>query len=212
MIKVAVFDDHKARREALELLISLQPGMQCIAAFEDCSNLANNLKINPPDVALMDINMPRVDGIEGVKLLQEHFPATYIIIQTVFDDDEKIFNCLTAGAHGYILKKAPNEKLIEAIHEVINGGAPMTASIAKRVLDFFNKRSKRNTETFDLSKREIEVLTELVNGLSHKMIAAKLFISVFTVNNHIKNIYEKLHVHSVSEAVVTAIQKNIIKN
>ena len=210
MLKVAVFDDHKGRREALELLISLQPDMQCIGTYGDCRNLVDNLKDNPPDVTLMDIHMPNVDGIEGVKLLQRHFPATYIIIQTVFEDDEQIFTCLTAGAHGYILKKASNDTLMEAIREVVNGGVPMTASIARRVLDYFSKRAKRNTESFDLSKREIEVLTELVNGLSQKMIAAKLFISVHTVNNHIKHIYEKLHVHSVSEAVATAIQKNII--
>ncbi len=212
MIKVAVFDDHKARREALELLINLQPGMQCIAAFDDCSNLVSRLKDDPPHVALMDIDMPGVDGIEGVKLLQQYFPSTYIIMQTVFEDDEKIFNCLVAGAHGYILKKTTNEKLIEAISEVLNGGVPMTATIAKRVLEFFRQQPKRNTETFDLSKREIDVLTELVNGLSRKMIAAKLFLSVFTVNNHIKSIYEKLHVHNVSEAVATALQKNIVKN
>lgn len=210
MLKVAVFDDHKGRREALELLISLQPDMQCVGIFEDCRNLVDNLKDNPPDVTLMDIHMPNVDGIEGVKLLQRYFPATYIIMQTVFEDDEQIFACLTAGAHGYILKQASNDTLMEAIREVVNGGVPMTASIARRVLDFFSKRARRNTESFDLSKREIEVLTELVNGLSQKMIAAKLFISVHTVNNHIKHIYEKLHVHSVSEAVATAIQKNIV--
>lgn len=212
MIKVGVFDDHKARREALELLINLQSNMQCIAAFDDCSNLVSRLKNNPPDVVLMDIDMPNVNGIEGVKLLQQHFPSTYIIMQTVFEDDERIFTCLAAGAHGYILKKASNEKLIDAISDVLNGGVPMTATIARRVLEFFRKEPKRNTETYDLSKREIEVLTELVNGLIHKMIAAKLFISVFTVNNHIKSIYEKLHVHSVSEAVATALQKNLIKN
>lgn len=210
MIKVALFEDHKVRREALQLLISLQPDMECIGIFGDCRDLVDNLKENPPDVTLMDINMPNVDGIEGVKLLQCHFPGTYIIIQTVFEDDDKIFECLTAGAHGYLLKSASNENLIEAIHEVLNGGVPMTATVARRVLNYFSKRSKRDTETFDLSKREIEVLSELVNGLSQKMIAAKLFISVHTVNNHVSRIYEKLHVHSVSEAVVTAIQKNIV--
>jgi DNA-binding NarL/FixJ family response regulator len=210
MINVAVFEDHKGRREALELLINLQPDMHCIGLFGDCRNLVENLKETPPHVTLMDIHMPHVDGIEGVKLLQRYYPATYIIIQTVFEDDEKIFNCLTAGAHGYILKSAANDKLIDAIHDVLNGGVPMTASIAKRVLAYFNQRAKRDTETFDLSKREIEVLTEMVNGLSQKMIAAKLFISVHTVNNHISRIYEKLHVHSVAEAVATAIQKNIV--
>lgn len=212
MINVAVFDDHKGRREALELLVSLQPDMQCIGSFGDCRNLVDNLNGNPPDVVLMDINMPNVDGIEGVKLLQRYYPATCIIIQTVFEDDEKIFACLTAGAHGYILKNATNDRLTEAIREVINGGVPMTASIARRVLDFFSKRAGRHTETFDLSKREIEVLTELVNGSSQKMIAANLFISVYTVNNHIRHIYEKLHVHSVSEAVATAIQKTLCRN
>lgn len=210
MIKVVVFEDHKVRREALEMLISLQPYMECIGSFGDCRNLVENLKENPPDVTLMDIHMPNVDGIEGVKLLQLYFSGTFIIIQTVFEDDENIFNCLAAGAHGYILKSASNEMLIEAIHDVLNGGVPMTASVAKRVLNYFSQRPKQNTETFDLSKREIEVLTELVNGLSQKMIAAKLFISVHTVNNHISRIYEKLHVHSVSEAVVTAIQKKIV--
>lgn len=210
MINVAVFEDHKGRREALELLISLQPDMHCSGTFGDCRNLVDNLKANPPQVTLMDIHMPNVDGIEGVKLLQRYYPSTFIIIQTAFDDDENIFNCLTAGAHGYILKSAATDKLIEAIHEVVSGGAPMTASIARRVLEFFSQRPKKNLETYDLSRREIEVLTELVNGLSQKMIAAKLFISVHTVNNHISRIYEKLHVHSVSEAVATAIQKNIV--
>lgn len=211
MIKIVIFDDHKARRDALKLLISLQPGMICIGDFEDCTDLVINLKNNPPDVVLMDINMPGIGGIEGVKLLQKYFPFTYIIIQTVFEDDEKIFNCLMAGAHGYILKKASNEKLIDGIKEVVSGGAPMTPTIATRVLNYFSKKPVRNKkELFDLSKREIDILTELVKGLSHKMIAAKLFISVFTVNNHIKNIYQKLQVHSVSEAVATAIQKNIV--
>ncbi|WP_439585762.1 response regulator transcription factor [Dyadobacter bucti] len=210
MIKIAVFEDHKGRRQALELLISIQTDMQCIGSFGDCRNLVENLKENPPNVTLMDVHMPNVDGIEGVKLLQHYFPDTYIIIQTVFEDDENIFNCLTAGAHGYILKSASNEILIEAIHDVLNGGVPMTGTVARRVLNYFSKRVKQNTETHDLSKREIEVLTELVNGLSQKMIAAKLFISVHTVNNHISRIYDKLHVHSVSEAVVRAIQKNIV--
>lgn len=210
MINVAVFEDHKGRREALELLISLQPDMRCSGTFGDCRNLVDNLKASPPDVTLMDIHMPNVDGIEGVKLLQRYYPSTFVIIQTAFDDDENIFNCLTAGAHGYILKSATNEKLIDAIHDVVSGGAPMTASIARRVLEYFSTRPKKNSETYDLSKREIDVLTELVNGLSQKMIAAKLFISVHTVNNHISRIYEKLHVHSVSEAVATAIQKNIV--
>jgi len=211
MIKIAIFDDHKERREALKLLISLQEGMECISDFEDCSNLVDNLRPNVPDVVLMDIHMPGVDGIEGVKLLTKNFPETSIIMQTIFEDDENLFNSLLAGADGYLLKKATNEKIIESILEVINGGAPMSPGIAKRVLEYFNKKNiKEKQHTFNLSKRELDILGYLVKGFSHKMIAAELFISPFTVNNHIKNIYSKMHVHNVSEAVAIAIKKNII--
>lgn len=208
MIKVAVFDEHKGRREAVELLIGLQPDMQCIGVFGDCTNVVDKLNGNPPDVILMDIQMPKVDGIEGIKTLKQHLPSTSIIIQTFYDDDERIFQSLAAGAHGYILKKASNEILIAGIRVVTNGGIPITPSIALRLIDHFGKRATRNKETYKLSKIESDVITELINGLIPKMIAAKLSISVQTVNNHIKNIYEKLHVRSVSEAILVAIQNN----
>ncbi len=211
MIRISIFDDHHHRREALKLMLSLRGDMVCISDFENCNRLVENLKDNVPDVVLMDINMPGKDGIEGVKLLQAHYPEVCIIMQTIFEDDEKIFNCLLAGAHGYILKSATNEKLLEGILEVVNGGAPMTPSVARRVLTHFHKTSDgSNKALFNLSKRETELLTLLVNGYSHKMIAAELFISINTVNNHIKKIYEKLHVHSVSEAVATALKNNIV--
>lgn len=211
MIKITIFDDHKHRRDALKLMLSLRQDMICIGDYESCNNLVANLKDNVPDVVLMDINMPGTDGIEGVKLLQQYYPQVYIIMQTIFEDDEKIFNCLLAGAHGYILKSTSNEKMLEGILEVVNGGAPMTPSVARRVLSHFHQKpDKSNKDLFKLSKRETELLNLLVNGYSHKMIAAELFISINTVNNHIKNIYEKLHVHSVSEAVAIAIKKNII--
>jgi DNA-binding NarL/FixJ family response regulator len=211
MIKVAIFDDHRRRRDALKLMISLRKDMMCIGDYENCDHLVEDLRDNVPDVVLMDIDMPGVDGIEGVRLLQKHYPSTLIIMQTVFEDEDKIFNSLLAGAHGYILKNASNDKMIEAILDVVNGGAPITPSIARQVLTFFNKRTnKESKEDFNLSKRETELLNLLVKGYSHKMIAAELFISVNTVNNHVKKIYEKLHVHSVSEAVATAIKKNIV--
>lgn len=211
MIKIAVFDDHKERRDALKLLIGLQTEMHCVGDWENCTGIVRNFRHNPADVVLMDIHMPGMDGIEGVKLLQKHYPDTYVIMQTVFDDNEKIFDCILAGAHGYILKKDTPQKLMDGIREVVNGGAPMTPSIAHRVIKLFRQQSRKGEkESFDLSARELEILSLLVKGYSHKMIAAELYISIFTVNNHIKKIYQKLHVHSVSEAVVTAIQKNIV--
>lgn len=211
MIKIAIFDDHKDRREALKLMVSLQENMRCVGDYEDCTDLVENLKSNVPDVVLMDIHMPGIDGIEGVKILIKHFPNTNIIMQTVFEDDENLFNSLLAGAHGYLLKKTTNEKLIEGIVEVVNGGAPMSPVIAKRLLEYIGtKKNKGNHKAFDLSKRELDILKFLVKGFSHKMIAAELFISPFTVNNHVKSIYQKMHVHSVSEAVSIALQKNIV--
>ena len=211
MIKIVIFDDHAERRNALKLLISFNSDMLCIGDYEDCSDLVENLRVDLPDVVLMDIHMPGVDGIEGVKLLQQHYPQVLIIMQTVFEDDDNLFKCLQAGAHGYILKQTPNDKVIEAIRDVVDGGAPMTPSIARRVLQHFgNKKMKSYNESYNLSKRELDILGQLVKGLSHKMIAAELDISIFTVNNHIKNVYQKLQVHSVSEAVATAIQKNIV--
>lgn len=209
MIKIAIFDDHKYRRDALKLIVSLNEQMECVGDFNDCSNLIAKLSANPPNVALMDIHMPGVDGIEGVKMLQKHFPNTFIIMQTVFDDDDNLFNALAAGAHGYLLKNAPSDKIIEAILEVAEGGAPMTPSIARRVLAHFSKKPAGNEE-YNLSARETEILEWLVKGYSQKMVAAELYLSKHTVNNHIKNIYQKLHVHNVSEAVALALQKRII--
>ena len=211
MIKIVIFDDHAERRNALKLMIGFHSDMLCIGDYEDCSDLVENLRDDLPDVVLMDIHMPGVDGIAGVKLLQQHYPQVLIIMQTVFEDDDNLFKCLQAGAHGYILKQTPNDKVIESIRDVVNGGAPMTPSIARRVLQHFgHKKTKSNNENYNLSKRELDILSQLVKGLSHKMIAAELNISIFTVNNHIKNVYQKLQVHSVSEAVATAIQKNIV--
>ena len=210
MIKIVIFDDHKHRCEALKFMINLHKDLQCIGDYEDCSNLVANLSADPPDVVLMDIHMPGVDGIEGVKLLRKHFPQTFIIMQTVFDDDENLFNSLLAGAHGYLLKNTPVDKIIEGILEVVDGGAPMTHSIARRVLAYFSKKPASSKEEYNLSARETEILEWLVKGYSQKMVAAELFLSKFTDNNHIKNIYSKLHVHSVSEAVATALQKRIV--
>lgn len=210
MTKILICDDHRERREALKLLISIEEDMVCIADIENCSNLLKAILQYKPDVILMDIDMPGINGIDAVKLVRSTHPEILIIMQTVFEEDDKIFNSIRAGANGYYLKKTPPEKLIEGIRDVIDGGAPMTASVAKRVLGFFQQQAGKPDETFDISEREIEVLTLLMKGYSQKMIAAELSISKFTVNNHLKKIYQKLHVHNASEAVSSAINKKII--
>lgn len=210
MIKVAVFDDNKPRRELLQLLLSTTEGMECTGAFEDCRDVLKNILQNVPDVVLMDIDMPHVNGIEGLQLIKKQIPQVKVLMQTVFEQDEKIFDAICAGADGYILKKTPPAKLIDAISEVVSGGAPMTPTVAKQVLQLFNSKNKKASVDFNLSGRELEILSLLVQGLSYKMIAEKCNISYATVNSHISHIYEKLHVKSGTEAVAKAIDQKIV--
>jgi len=210
MIKVAVFDDNKARRELLEMLLNSTADMECTGAYEDCRNVVKNIMQNIPDVVLMDIDMPHVNGIEGLQLVKKQFPEVKILMQTVFEDDDKIFAAICAGADGYILKKTPPAKLIDAISEVVSGGAPMTPTVARQVLQLFNNRNKKSSTDFNLTDREHEILSMLVQGLSYKMIADKCNVSYSTVNSHITHIYEKLHVKSGTEAVAKAIENKIV--
>ncbi|MEP7169086.1 MAG: response regulator transcription factor [Bacteroidota bacterium] len=211
MIKVAVFDDNKPRRELLQLLLNSTTGMECTGAFEDCRNVVKNIMENIPDVVLMDIDMPHVNGIEGLQLIKKQFPQVKILMQTIFEDDDKIFAAICAGADGYILKKTPPAKLIDAINEVVSGGAPMTHTVARQVLQLFNNRNKKSASIdFNLTEREHEILSMLVQGLSYKMIADKCSVSYSTVNSHISHIYEKLHVKSGTEAVAKAIEQKIV--
>jgi len=211
MIKVAVYDDNKNRREGLKMLIDESEDMACVGAYEDCTKVIQNLSNSETDVILMDIDMPNVNGIEGVKLIREHFPSVLVLMQTVFEDEDKIFASICAGANGYLLKKTSPEKVISAIHDVVEGDAPMTSSVAKKVLEMFQKQSSQNMQQFfDLSNREKEILSHLVKGMSYKMIADKCGISYNTVSTHIRKIYEKLHVHSATEAISKAISQRIV--
>ena len=210
MIRVAVFDDNKQRRELLQMLLNSTTEMQCTGAFEDCRNVLKNILKDVPDVVLMDIDMPHVNGIEGLRLIKTQLPQVKILMQTVFEDDEKIFEAICAGADGYILKKTPPAKLIDAIAEVVSGGAPMTPTVARQVLQHFNSRNKKSATDFHLTDREHEILSMLVHGLSYKMIAEKCNVSYSTVNSHITHIYEKLHVKSGTEAVAKAIEQKIV--
>lgn len=211
-IKIAVFDDNDTRRELLHMLIASTEGYECTGSYTDCGDVLNNLKNNIPDVVLMDIDMPIVNGIEGLKLIRGKFPSVKILMQTVFEEEEKILEAIIAGADGYILKKTAPAKLLDAIQEVIEGGAPMTPAVARQVLNFFNKGKAGISEKkdFNLSTREQEILALLVQGFSYKMIADKCNISYATVNKHITHIYEKLHVSSGTEAVAKAIEQRIV--
>ena len=210
-IKVAIFEDNRSLREGLAAMIGGTAGFECVGAYANCNNLLKNISLDKPDVVLMDIEMPGINGIEAVGMIKEEFPDMKILMETIFDDDEKIFSSICAGAEGYILKHTSPAEIMEAIKEIYEGGSPMTPSIANRVLKMVKVRPESgNRESFDLSAREKEILTCLVKGMSYKMIADTCFISIETVNVHIKNIYKKLHVHSKSEAVAKAIRGRIV--
>jgi DNA-binding NarL/FixJ family response regulator len=210
-IKVVIFEDSKALRESLKQLVDSRDDMVCTGAFGDANRLVRDMQSAGADVALMDIHMPGISGIEAVKLIREQFPHVRILMQTVFEEDDKIFAALLAGASGYMLKKTAPQKMTEAIYETYNGGAPMTGSVAARVLQMFRNQSGTTTNEFiDLSDREKEILGWLVKGKSYQGVAEICFVSVDTVKTHVRHIYEKLHVHSKSEAVAKAIYQKLV--
>ena len=210
-IKVALFEDNKKLRESLEQLINSAEGMTCTGTFADANKLIHYMQQANPDVVMMDINMPGISGIEAVKTINEKFQNVRILMQTVFDDNDKIFAAICAGASGYMLKKTVPQKMIEAIRETYQGGAPMTPSVAVKVLEMFRLQTRvEKNEFIDLSEREREILSMLVKGKSYKAIASDCFISIDTVSTHVRHIYEKLHVHSKSEAVAKAIFQKLV--
>lgn len=210
MINLVIYDDNVQRRDSLKALLSMTESICCVADFPDCSHVLEEMEQFRPDLVLMDIEMPGVDGISGVTAIKKCFPGIRIIMQTVFEDEEKIFASLKAGAEGYILKNATADKVIQSIEEVHRGGAYMTPSVALKVMQYFSGQQSGAGEDYQLTNREKEVLRLLSDGLSYKMVAERLGVSYSTVNSHIKNIYEKLHVHSLGEAVSLALKNKIV--
>lgn len=196
-IKVFIYDDNLSRRDSLKALIELSPEMSFCGEAPNCAAVKQDMESCFPDVVLMDINMPEADGITGLKEIKQHYPHIKVLMQTVFDDTDKIFECIRNGASGYILKKDSPQRILQAIQEVHDGGAVMNPGIALKVLDYFQPKKNENP----LSVRETQVLELLSEGLSYKMVADKLFLSFNTVNTHAKHIYEKLHVSSLGEAI-----------
>jgi DNA-binding NarL/FixJ family response regulator len=201
MIKVVIYEDDMAFRETLSILIKGTEGYELKGAYENCNHIADHIRKHQPDVVMMDINMQGTDGLEGLRIIRGCAPGTHVLMLTVFDDNESIFKSICNGASGYLLKKTPASKILESIQEVYQGGAPITSNIARKILQMFPKTPARSAEADKLTLREQEILQLLMKGFSYKMIAAELKISIETVRTHVKRIYEKLHVHSASEAI-----------
>jgi len=209
--RIAIYDDIIERREGLELLIDSMTDHTVVGSYNDCRNVIANFQDSEPHLILMDIDMPYVNGIEGVKLLRAIDANVKVLMQTVFEDDDKVFAAICAGADGYILKHSDPERLLQAIDEVMAGGAPMTPVIARKVLQLFsNLHQPRSKDNFELTKRETEILKLLVDGYSYKMIADECFISFATVNTHVNKIYQKLHVNSATGAVAKALKEGLV--
>jgi DNA-binding NarL/FixJ family response regulator len=202
MIKVAIIEDNKAFSEALHHLIDNEDDIYVIYSSNNCNKLAEGIKDSKPHVVIMDIEMPGINGIEGVKIVKEAAPDTQVFMLTTFEDDDKIFNSIKAGASGYMLKNDGPEEIIDAIRKIHKGESVMNGRIARKVLQYFNNKEEANTkkrDSYNLTTREKQVLDLLVKGLSYKDIATECFISNATVFTHVKNIYAKLDVHSRAE-------------
>lgn len=207
---ILIFEDNSSFANSLQLLINTTDDKHCPEIFPNPTKILDAIKKHKPNVILMDIDMPQLNGIDAIKIVKKKHPNLPIIMQTIFDDGDKIYNSILAGANGYILKKAKPSKYLDAIDDVLLGGAPMTASVAAKVLSLMQNPPKKEKLKFDLTKREKTILESLVSGLSYKMIATEHEISYHTVNAHIRKIYDKLQVHNATEAVSTAIKNNLV--
>jgi DNA-binding NarL/FixJ family response regulator len=206
-IRVAVIEDHDDFREGLAHMIQYTEGFRCIGSYASVEEAVR--KLPSADVVLMDVGLPGVSGIEGVPLVRARCPAAQIIMLTVFEDERHIFDAIRSGANGYLLKKTPPARIMDAIAEAASGGLPMTPQVARQVVELFRRSVPPIRTDNALSPREREVLQLLVEGLNYRLIGERLFISIETVRNHIRHIYDKLHVHSRTEAVVRALRDGL---
>jgi DNA-binding NarL/FixJ family response regulator len=213
-LRIAIFDDNKNIRESITLLLKTVPQFEVVGSFSHVLDCIEDIKESKPDIVLMDIEMPGMTGIEAVRFLKKEFPHIQILMQTVFEDDDRVFDSICAGASGYILKNHLNTKLIDSINELQFGGSPMSPSIARKVMTKLQQIPQHvmpeQAPDYQLTPREKEVLGCLVKGLSYKMIGAELNIGYETVRSHVKKIYEKLHVASLTEVVAKAINQRIV--
>lgn len=209
MITLLIYEDNIDYAESLSAFFEMEDDMTILGHYENPSEVSTQILEYCPDVVIMDIDMPKMNGIQALKEIRKTDSKALVLMLTVFDDEDRIFESIQNGANGFLLKESKPKKIIEAIRDVMDGGAPMTGSVARKVLNQFNV-IKPKEETADLSKREKEILSFLVSGMSYKMIASKCSISYHTVNAHIRKIYEKLHVSSATEAVAKAMKNRLI--
>jgi len=210
-ISVIIFEDNKHLRESLHLLISSSAQFECIAAFADTRNILPNISKLMPDIVIMDIEMPGMNGIDATRLVKQKFPELPILILTVFNDSERIFQSLKAGGNGYLLKNSSPDEILNAMMEVYHGGSALSPAVARKLVQFFQAGAVEAPNDYHLTPKEKELLHFLVDGKSYKMIADAMQVSLETVKSHVKNVYRKLHVSSNSEAVAKAIKQRIVE-
>jgi DNA-binding NarL/FixJ family response regulator len=209
-IKVAIIEDRREIREGLAMLINGTQGFKCTGSYRSMEDALPRIGTDLPDVALCDIGLPGMSGIEGMRILKEKFPALLLLMLTIYDDDERIFDALCAGACGYLLKKTPPAKLLEGLREAVDGGSPMSPEVARRVIALFRDIRPPERADYELTPHETRLLKLLVEGHNYKTAALELNVSINTISFHMRHIYEKLQVHSKSEAVAKALRDRLV--
>ena len=207
---MAIVEDHGEFRNYLAALINGTDGFRCTSTFESMELAVRGIPLDPPDVALIDLGLPGMNGIEGIRLLRERYPRMVLLVESVYEDDERIFDALCAGASGYLLKKTPPARLIESLREALQGGAPMSPEVAGRVIKLFREIRPPERCDYALTPHEIRLLKLLVEGHNYKTAAAELKVTTSTINFHLQHVYEKLQVHSKTEAVAKALRNRLI--
>jgi DNA-binding NarL/FixJ family response regulator len=210
-IKVAIVEDQREIRDGLAQLLNTTPGYRCSGAYASMEEALDKLPKNLPDLLLSDIGLPGMDGIRGVSILKERHPELIILMLTVYDDNDRIFDALCAGASGYLLKKTPWVKLVESLREAVDGGSPMSPEVARRVINLFREIKPPKEADYGLTPHEVRLLRMLVEGHSYKTAAAELHVSVNTIKFHLRHIYDKLQVHTKSEAVAKALRHGLTR-
>ena len=210
-IKVTIIEDERDIREGLAMLVNYTDGFQCVGKYGSMEEAITSIRHRTPDVILSDIGLPGMDGIEGIRRIKETYPNMTILILSVYQDNDRIFDALCAGAVGYLLKKTPPSKILDSLREAVSGGAPMSPEVARKVITIFKDFRPPEEVDYDLTPHEIRILKLLVEGHSYKTAAKQLNVTPSTISFHLTNIYEKLQVHSKTEAVAKALQHRLIK-